>query len=110
MKPDPIISDCRLLGFYQLKKLLGLGDDRLRMILTVGNVEPIMFGAPGSDRQDKLYSLFSVKEALLRLQGRDVQQEYENNYQPALIDIESKVENVQLRLYKSRRKAANGSK
>jgi hypothetical protein len=107
MKSLSEISDVRLLGFYQLKELLGIGDDRLRMILAVGEVKPILFTNPRTSRIDKMYSLFSVKEALQRLQGIDVQLEYEKIYSSPNAEVEQKYKSVQLRLIR-KRNAANG--
>ncbi len=103
MQANCSIPEIRLLGFYQLKELLGLGDDRLQMILRVGEVKPIMFTNPKSGRQDKLYSYFSVKLALEKLQGVDVQIEDERSAQPDVLDLDEvkkKSNNVRLRLLK----------
>jgi hypothetical protein len=71
MKDLRDISDIRLCGFYELKKLIGLGDENLKMLLEVGGVPPINFN--GTAR----YSMGAVRTALLRLEGRDIAYEYE---------------------------------
>ena len=107
MKPSEQISPLRLLGFYQLKELLGLGDDRLKMLLAVGNVEPIIFTNSRTGRTDKMYSYQSVMDAIQRLQGVDVQALYETNLKPESDEVEKKYEDVHLRLIR-KRKAGNG--
>lgn len=96
------VPDIRPLGFYQLKKLLALGDKRLRMILVVGEVKPIIFTDSETGKVDRLYPLFAVKEALQRLQGVDVQLEYESIYSANNTEVEEKFKNVKLRLLNRR--------
>jgi chorismate mutase len=104
MKNITEITELRQVGFYQLKRLLGLGDDRLRMVLAVGNVKPKYFSAGG--KRDEFYNLFDVKEALKDLAGRDVQQEYEQLKRLEEMDpgTRAKFEDVILRLDKRQTK------
>lgn len=106
MKQQNEISELRALGFYQLKKLLGLGDDRLRMILTVGEVEPIKFTNVMTGKTDELFPFFAVKDALKKLQGQDVQLMFETKYEPAQSmdsGTKAKLADVELRLFKKRK-------
>jgi len=106
MKNVSEISELRQVGFYELKRLLGLGDERLKMILTVGDIKPKLFTDAKKEKTDELYNLFEVKEALRALTGRDVQQEYERMKRLQAMDpgTRAKFENVILRLEKSRNK------
>jgi hypothetical protein len=86
--------------------MVGLGDERLKMVLEVGNVKPILFTNSKTGATDKLYSLFSVREALRKLQGVDVQMEYEQSFHAVGIDqniIEEKVRNINLRIIKKQK-------
>jgi hypothetical protein len=100
MKSVEQISELRNCGFYELKKLLGLGDERLKMILKVGNLKPIRFGKIDGTKVDELYPLFMLKKTLQELQGRDVEEEYRRLTELEKLDPETrkKLEDVKLRL------------
>jgi hypothetical protein len=106
MKSQNEISELRVMGFYQLKKLLGLGDERLKMILAVGEVEPILFTNVTTLKTDELYPFFAVKCALSDLQGKDVQLMYETKFSPSSSgsDVQAKLNDVNLRLMKKRKR------
>jgi hypothetical protein len=106
MKPLDQISELRNCGFYELKRLLGLGDERLRMILVAGHVQPIRFTNPKTNKVDEVYPLFAVKDALRDLQGIDVRLQYESLTVIAGMDDATRVkaDDVTLRLLKRQQK------
>jgi len=103
MKNLQNICELRPCGFYELKQLLGLGDENLKMLLAVAELQPIKF------KTGEKYLLFAVREALNRLQGCDIQFEYETmrarEEAEATMDPETlaKLHKVQLRLLKRKR-------
>ncbi|MFA5313743.1 MAG: hypothetical protein WC375_10600 [Methanomassiliicoccales archaeon] len=70
-------------------------------------VKPITFTNSKTGKVDKMYSYESIKEAEKRLEGVDVQLEYDMIYNPEYEEVISKFKNIQLRLIK-KNKSANG--
>ncbi|MHB1051183.1 MAG: hypothetical protein ACYC09_13980 [Bacteroidota bacterium] len=105
MKSLDQISELRNCGFYELKRLLGLGDERLRMVLTAGEVQPIRFTNPKTNKIDEMWPLFAVKEALRSLQGSDIRILYENKKVMEMdAETRAKSDDVQLRLLRRQKK------
>lgn len=67
-------SPYRFKGFYQLKKIFGLGDDNLKMIIALGALQPTFF--QDGKQFVKKYQICAVNDALLDLRGRNVKEEY----------------------------------
>ena len=67
-------SPYKFVGFYQLKKIFGLGDDNLKMIIALGHLQPTFFKA--GTQFIKRYQICAVNDALLELRGRNVKEGY----------------------------------
>lgn len=67
-------SPYKFVGFYQMKKIFGLGDENLRMIIALGDLQPTLF--QDGKQFVKKYQICAVNDALQELRGRNVKEEY----------------------------------
>lgn len=100
MQQIEIIPDTTLCGFYKLKKLLGVGDDKLEMILAVSGLKSMDFSNEKTGNVEKQYPLFLVKDALKELCGKDVAEEFRRHKEAEGMpeEFKKKYEEVSLRL------------
>jgi len=113
--PQPY-SPYKSVGFYQLKKIFGLGDDNVTMILELGSVRPTYF-QDGNNFVPK-YQICQINDALIELRGRNIKEEYTALLEQRQMEAEAatagvdmnivrvKFEDVQQRLAKKRRRVA----